>query len=103
MNCVMSLLPCPRRSPQPSRNAIWRSVRQPRAEWLAGGADVVHGLGGMPPPTRRPLVLTVHDLLPLTHPEFFSERTRAEAKVLARNLERAAVVVTTCDSSATEV
>src|SRR5947207_3330670 len=31
-------------------HALWRSVHQPRAEWLAGGADVVHGLGGMPPP-----------------------------------------------------
>src|SRR5690349_18971996 len=43
-------------------HGAWRTIHGPRAEWLTGGADVVHGLGGQPPPTRRPLVLTVHDL-----------------------------------------
>jgi glycosyltransferase involved in cell wall biosynthesis len=82
---------------------MWRTVHQPSAELLAGGADVVHALGGLPPPTRRPLVVTVHDLLPLTHPQFFIDRVKAESTGLANALHRAAIVVTTCEATAVEI
>lgn len=91
------------RVPVRTVHGLWRTVHHPRAEWLAGGADVVHGLGGLPPPTRRPLVLTVHDLLPLTDPQFFTNRVRDEARNLARALDRASIVLTTCDATAAEI
>jgi glycosyltransferase involved in cell wall biosynthesis len=82
---------------------LWRTLRLPRAEQLAGDVDVVHGLGGWPPPTRKPLVLMVHDLLPLSHPRFFTERTIREAHGLAAGLARAAIVHTTCEHTASEI
>jgi glycosyltransferase involved in cell wall biosynthesis len=40
----------------------WQRLGFPRAEHLAGGADVVHATTLAIPPTRRPLVVTVHDV-----------------------------------------
>lgn len=55
-------------------HASWRWVRAPRAEWLAPGCDVVHALDMTPPPTRRPVVVTVHDLAALDLPQLHSAR-----------------------------
>lgn len=93
------------RYPVPLRVAhrLWETIGHPRAESFVPGADVVHALGGLPPPTRRPLVLTVHDLLPLSHPQFFSPRIRREAAGVARAVHRATLVVATCHATADEI
>jgi glycosyltransferase involved in cell wall biosynthesis len=52
----------------------WTFLNRPPIErWLSRGTDVVHLVAmGFPVATRKPLVVTVHDLGPLTHPEYFS-------------------------------
>ncbi|MDC7122975.1 glycosyltransferase family 4 protein [Cellulomonas fimi] len=55
----------------------WQRVRLPRAEWSVPAADVVHATTWAVPPTRRPLVVTVHDLAFLADPEHFTARGAA--------------------------
>ncbi len=52
----------------------WTLSGRPYIErWLHEPVDVVHAVSlGYPIATRKPYVVTVHDIGPLTHPEFFS-------------------------------
>jgi len=52
----------------------WQHLPGPRAEVIAGGADVVHATTWAIPATRRPLVVTVHDLAFLHEPSHFTAR-----------------------------
>ncbi len=54
----------------------WNRARRPRAEAVAD-ADVVHATTWAVPGTRRPLVVTVHDLAFLSEPEHFTRRGNA--------------------------
>jgi glycosyltransferase involved in cell wall biosynthesis len=81
----------------------WRLLGWPRAETFAGPVDVVHATALVPPPTRRPLVVTVHDVMPLTHPQFFTAAATAMQRRQLRAAARAAVVVTTCAATAGEI
>lgn len=58
-------LPLPRRP----LVAAWERGRPPRVR-----ADVVHALTPLHPPRRGPLVVTVHDAVPWTHPETLTPR-----------------------------
>ena len=78
------------------RNALytlWTLAGHPRAERTLPNADVVHATTWAIPPTRRPLVVTVHDLAFIDDPSQFTargnrffrralERTRAEADLV---------------------
>jgi len=59
------------------------------------GADLVHCPGAFAPQrSRLPLVLTIHDVLPLAHPELFPRVTVLQERlVLARRARRAARVI----------
>jgi glycosyltransferase involved in cell wall biosynthesis len=97
-------LPLTRRHlPLRALQPIWRTVRWPRAETFAGEVDVVHTIALTPIPTRKPQVVTIHDMLPITHAELYpsgaSERQRAELA----EARRARVVVTTCQATADEI
>jgi alpha-1,3-rhamnosyl/mannosyltransferase len=66
--------------------------------WLrrhTGDADLVHHGGGTAPAVgRRPIVLTIHDLQYLTHPEYLtSTKRRYLERAIPRSVGRAAVVV----------
>ena len=84
---------------------LWGALPVPRAEWLAdrraGRFDVLHNVDmAYPVPTRRPEVVTVHDLGPLTHPEWFSRsRPRLKRAAVARARDHADAIV--CVSQAT--
>ena len=52
----------------------WARARLPRVEWTVTGADVVHSTTMLVPPTRKPLVVTVHDLAFLHEPAMFTSR-----------------------------
>jgi glycosyltransferase involved in cell wall biosynthesis len=72
----------------------WNTVRLPRAEQLVRGAEVVHATTWAVPPTRLPLVVTVHDVAFLRSPEHFSARgNRFFARSLQRTIDEAAAVV----------
>jgi len=81
----------------------WRTWGWPRAESLVGDVDVVHSMDLLPPPTRRPLVITIHDVLPLTHPRFFPTRSVRQAEGQLEAVGRAALVVTTCQATAADI
>ena len=55
----------------------WQRLGHPRAEAVAGPLDVVHATTWAVPPTRRPLVVTVHDLAFLHDASHFTRRGNA--------------------------
>jgi glycosyltransferase involved in cell wall biosynthesis len=64
--------------PIPSRLAQlgWQAASLPRAEFLTGGCDVVHGTNFAVPPSRRAAtVVTVHDLTAVRYPELCTPPT----------------------------
>lgn len=75
-------LPLPRRALYES----WQWLRAPRVERATGPVDVVHDMGYVVPPSRAPLVATVHDLWFLSHPDYYSWHSAA---VLKRGFELA--------------
>jgi glycosyltransferase involved in cell wall biosynthesis len=79
----------------------WSLSGGPSAERLARGCDIVHTPDLVPPPTRRPLVLTVHDLVALEHPELHPPRSTAVQRAqLEAARDRAAVVLAVSASTA---
>lgn len=82
--------------------ALWTWLGFPRIEQLMrGNPDIVHAASlGYPIATDRPFVVTVHDLGPLTHPQYFrNTRPWVMRKGLDRALRQAAAIV--CVSNAT--
>ena len=81
--------------PLPASHAIrtaWSRVGRPAAERLLGGFDVLHFTDWMYPPQREGVrATTIHDLVPLHHPEWCTSRT---ISMHARKFDNAA---RTCD------
>jgi glycosyltransferase involved in cell wall biosynthesis len=70
----------------------WSMAGRPAAERLLGAFDVLHFSDWMYPPQRHGVrATTIHDLVPLRHPEWVTPRTRA---MHARKYRNAAA---TCD------
>jgi len=65
-------LPLPRRLLQEA----WHAIRWPHVEHATGPVDVCHAVGGAVPRTDGALVVTIHDLAFLHHPEMFSAAGR---------------------------
>ena len=78
----------------------WRAVSWPTAERLAGPADLVHATGLTVPPSRVPLVVTVHDIAALDDPSLHPRRHVHEVAALVGSLGRAAVVVASSQATA---
>ncbi|SLN59263.1 D-inositol 3-phosphate glycosyltransferase [Roseovarius albus] len=84
----------------------WHYLDVPTLERLIGGTvDVVHAVSlGYAIATRKPYVVTVHDLGPLTHPEYF---TNTKPWIMERSLRqaeaRADAIVCVSQSTADEV
>jgi glycosyltransferase involved in cell wall biosynthesis len=79
----------------------WQRFRVPVVERATGPVDVVHDAGYVVPPSRAPLVATVHDLFFMTYPEHY---TRHSLQVFRRGFvlaQREARFVI-CPSRATE-
>jgi glycosyltransferase involved in cell wall biosynthesis len=81
--------------PLPFSHALrtaWSALRRPAAERLLGRFDVLHFSDWMYPPQRAGVrATTIHDLVPLHHPEWTTRRTQA---MHGRKYENAAA---TCD------
>ncbi|HVM34239.1 MAG TPA: glycosyltransferase family 1 protein [Actinomycetota bacterium] len=52
----------------------WHRLRRPRVERATGPVDVVHATTLAMPPRSKPIVLTIHDLAFLHHPQHFTAR-----------------------------
>lgn len=93
---TISSFPVPRRA----LYGAWQWLGAPAIERATGPVDVVHDLGYVVPPSKAPLVATVHDLSFLSFPEHY---TRPSLAVLRRGLHlarrRARLVM--CPSQAT--
>jgi glycosyltransferase involved in cell wall biosynthesis len=67
--------------PLPFSHALrtaWSALRRPTAERLLGRFDVLHFSDWMYPPQRGGVrATTIHDLVPLHHPEWTTRRTQA--------------------------
>jgi glycosyltransferase involved in cell wall biosynthesis len=64
----------------------WHALRWPPVERVTGPVDVVHGTAVAVPPTRAPLVMTVHDLAFLADP---TQATRHGNRFFRRGTELA--------------
>ena len=72
----------------------WRYLHAPPLEALVRGLDLVHVTAPIVPvPTRKPLVITIHDLMPVTNPEFYPASEVANYLRCLRWAERKAAVV----------
>ncbi len=80
----------------------WR-LRWPRAETFLGDVEVVHSLDLVPPPTRLPLVMTWHESLRYSSPEFHPVHAIRYRKKRLSALPRAAVVVVNSTASASDL
>ena len=84
----------------------WHYLDWPTIERLIGGdVDVVHAVSlGYAIATRKPYVVTVHDLGPLTHPDYF---TNTKPWIMEKSLRqaeaRADAIVCVSQSTADEV
>ena len=78
----------------------WLRCNWPKVESVIADLDVVHATTIMAPGTSVPLVVTIHDLAFLHHPEFFTERgNKMFRKSLNLLLTKADMVL--CSSEAT--
>lgn len=80
---------------------LWSTIGLPRFEQWAPSIDLVHSVEmSYPVATRKPWVVTIHDLGPLTHPEYFSKaRPWLIRRALAAAVRRATAII--CVSQAT--
>ncbi|MFM7069989.1 MAG: glycosyltransferase family 4 protein [Actinomycetes bacterium] len=71
--------------PLPVLYDSWHRLRWPAIDRVVEPVDLVHVSAPVVPPVRRtPMVATVHDLVPVTHPELLTVRG---ARLLRRGLE----------------
>ena len=89
------------RLPRKALYESWHRLGRPSIERRIGPVDVVHATGGATPPRDEgPLVVTVHDLAVVHHPDFFTANGRQFLRAaLERARERADLVL--CPSQAT--
>lgn len=80
--------------PRAALYEAWHGVRRPRVERWTGPVDVLHVLGGAVAASRAPLVVTVHDLAFLHHPDMFTRHgLRFFERALAITRDEAAHVL----------
>ena len=74
--------------------ALWDRLGVPSVDHLDAGAQLVHATTWSIPPTRRPLVVTVHDLAFLRDPTHFTRHGVAYfTRALRRTVEHAKRVI----------
>lgn len=85
---------------------FWAFLNRPSIErWLSDSVDLVHTLSlGYPIVTRKPYVVTVHDIGPLSHPEFFSNTSPWIMKrSLKQAVDKADAIICVSKSTANEL
>jgi glycosyltransferase involved in cell wall biosynthesis len=78
----------------------WAWTGRPRAETMTPGVDLVHALDLAPPPSRLPVVATVHDLTAVDHPEFHPARRVTQQRAQLQALRRADIVISNSHATA---
>lgn len=79
--------------PRPLLYEMWHGLGRPRVESATGAVDLCHVVGGAVAPSAAPLVVTIHDLAFLHHPDMFTRHgLRFFRRALALTIERARLV-----------
>ena len=102
LNSKLELLPLGRRGVAGS----WTYLNFPRIETLSRNKfDIVHAVAlGYPIATKKKLITTVHDIGPLTHPEYFSDTPPwLMEKTLKQSVNKASALVCVSRSTADEL
>jgi len=81
----------------------WQLLRWPTADALVGPVDLVHSVDMVPPPTSRPLVMTIHDTLPLEIPHLYGRRYIQIARAGLARAREAKVICATCEATADRI
>jgi len=83
----------------------WTFFNRPPIERWLPETDVVHAVAlGYPVATRKPLVVTVHDIGPLTHPEYFGNTSPwIMRRSLAQMEKQADAIICVSQSTADEL
>ncbi|HUF32046.1 MAG TPA: glycosyltransferase family 1 protein [Acidimicrobiales bacterium] len=103
---LAGLPPGTRALPLPAGAVVraWGRLDRPRGDRWLGDADVVHGANFVVPPmSRRPTTLTVHDCWCARHPEACAPAVRAATAAVQRAVDRGAWVHASTDHVAREV
>ncbi len=84
---------------------VWTFLNNPPIEHWLPETNVVHAVAlGYPVATRKRLVVTVHDLGPLTHPEFFGNTSPwIMRRSLAQMVKQADAIICVSQSTADEL
>lgn len=87
--------------PRPALYEAWNRLHSPLAESILPASDLVHATTWAIPPTRKPLVVTVHDLAFLRNPEHFTKRGNSYfRKSLQRTIKEAQAVIVPSQATA---
>jgi glycosyltransferase involved in cell wall biosynthesis len=83
----------------------WAAVRAPRLDRFTGPVALVHSLSPVTPvPTRAPLVVTIHDLLPLHRPDWYARGPRwSNIRAFRHAADNAAAIITPSRAVADDV
>lgn len=92
-------------SPLPARvaHALWARVPWPTVEHWTGPVDVVHSPNFVAPPSRAPVIVSVHDLAFAHSPELCRPEAAALVPLLRRAIARGVVIHTGSDFVAEEI
>ena len=82
---------------------MWARVAWPGIEHWTGAVDVVHATNFVAPPSRAPIVVTVHDLAFAHSPELCRPETLSYEPLLRQAIARGALVHAVSDFVAAEV
>jgi glycosyltransferase involved in cell wall biosynthesis len=92
-------------APRRPLHLAWLVARRPAIERVIGRLDLLHMVLPLYPiRSRAPQVLTVHDLMPLHHPEWYDRFARiAFRRAIEFNVPRAAAIITPSEFVAADV
>lgn len=91
--------------PGKALHVSWAFTRRPTIDRWVGRPDLVHALyTNTTVPTVAPLVYTVHDLLPMRHPEWYSRRVQvAFRRAIAHARTRATALIADSSTVAADI
>lgn len=85
---------------------LWKYMNYPKIEHLANCEfDILHALSpGYPIATKKPYLVTIHDIGPLTHPQFFTRKDQWLMKAsIKQALKKAAYMLCVSEATANAV
>jgi glycosyltransferase involved in cell wall biosynthesis len=93
------------RLPRKVLHPAWGALGRPKADRALGHPDLIHVLyPATPVPSRAPVIYTIHDLFPVSHPEWFTPKARWLFKrAISDATERSVVLVANSEFTRSEL